>query len=78
MSEETLAKVIERASTDATFRAQLKDSPESALAVYDLTDDERAAVLHAAPARSGAIGVDVRVSKLDNPAVPGDAWMPDN
>ena len=73
MSQDVLSKVIERASTDAAFRTQLKSSPESALASYDLTPDERAAVLSTDSA-SSTLGVDARVSKIDNPAEPGDAF----
>jgi len=72
MSQDAMAKVIERASTDAGFRAQLKANPESALAGYDLTADERAAVLTSDSGRASDIGVDARVSKLDNPAMPGE------
>jgi len=38
-----LDSVIERAINDAVFRAQLAKDPASALAGYDLSDDERAA-----------------------------------
>jgi hypothetical protein len=65
------AKVIERTSTDAAFRAQLETSPASALAGYDLTADERAAVLTSDSDRTPDIGVDIRVSKLTEPAQPG-------
>ena len=74
MSKDALSKVIERASTDAAFRSQLKSSPESALAGYDLTPDERAAVLSGDSGSISSLGVDARVSKIDNPAEPGDAF----
>ncbi|HLH24473.1 MAG TPA: Os1348 family NHLP clan protein [Chloroflexota bacterium] len=74
MSQEALSKVIERASTDAAFRAQLANSPESALAGYDLTPEERAAVMNGDSGTMSSLGVDARVSKLDNPAMPGDAF----
>ena len=72
MSVDAMSKVIERASTDAAFRAQLKANPERALAGYNLTADERAAVLTSDSGRTSDIGVDARVSKLDNPAMPGE------
>lgn len=72
MAYEVLTRVIDRASTEAAFRVQLALHPEHALASYDLTDDERAVVLSDRPVQS--IAVDKRVSKLDNPAEPGDAW----
>ena len=78
MSQDAMAKVIERASTDAAFRAQLKANPEGALAGYDLTADERAAVLTSDVGWASDIGVDARVSKLDNPALPGEALGPGN
>jgi hypothetical protein len=77
---DTLHQVIERASVDASFRAQLQNNPEEALAGYTLTPEERAAVLSGDPAALSSLGVDVRVSKLewgpgqsplDNPAAPG-------
>ena len=71
---EALNKVIERASTDAAFRSRLQSDPASALAGYDLTPDERAAVLSGDPGRMGSLGLDTRVSKIDNPAQPGDAF----
>jgi hypothetical protein len=71
---EGLTKVIERASTDATFRSKLQSDPTGALAGYDLTPDERAAVLSGDRGRIEALGVDARVSKIDNPAQPGDAF----
>jgi hypothetical protein len=72
MSREAVARVIERASTDAAFRAQLGSNPESALAGYDLTPEERAAVLSGDSAALHALGVDPRISKLDNPPYPGE------
>ena len=73
MSKDALSKVIERASTDAAFRSQLKSSPESALAGYDLTPEERAAVMHGDPRHLESLAVDARITKVDNPTEPGDA-----
>ena len=61
---ETLSKVIERASTDAAFRAQLQRNPEAALAEYDLTAEEKAALLSGDSAKLSELGVDARVTKL--------------
>ncbi len=63
MSKEILAQVVERASTDAAFRAQLASSPESALAGYDLTADERAALLSGDAGQLQSLGVDARITK---------------
>src|SRR3989442_1346225 len=41
MSIEALNAVLDRAMNDAAFRAKLAADPTSALAGYDLTDDER-------------------------------------
>jgi hypothetical protein len=71
MSQDALSKIVERASTDAAFRSQLSSNPESALAGYDLTPEERAAVSSGDPNQLRALGVDARISKLDNPAGPG-------
>ena len=83
MSQEILTKVIERASSDAEFRSQLQSNPEGALASYDLTPEERAALMSGDSDRLSSLGVDARVSKLDwgpgqtpldNPAGPGQVF----
>jgi hypothetical protein len=71
MSSETLVQVIERASRDARFRSELERSPASALAVYGLTEEERAALRVAASEALRGLAVDTRVSKLDGPTIPG-------
>lgn len=42
MSKQSLDQVIQRASTDARFKAQLGDNFEGAVRPYDLTEDEKA------------------------------------
>jgi hypothetical protein len=42
---DALVQVLERASVDAAFRAQLRSDPLSALAGYHVTGEERAALL---------------------------------
>ena len=74
---ETLSQVIERASSDAAFRAALASDPDRALAAYQLTSGERATLLRAIPHGMAASGVDVRVTKLDNHAEPGDTYPND-
>ncbi len=71
MSSETLVQVIERASRDARFRSELERSPASALAVYDLTPEEQAALRSAAGDALRGLALDTRVSKLDTPTIPG-------
>ena len=63
MSQEALAQLIERASTDATFRSQLQSHPESALKGYDLTGDERAALLSGDSGKLQLLRVDARLTK---------------
>ena len=63
MSQEALAKLVERAGIDATFRAQLQSHPEHALKGYDLTGDERAALLSGDAGTRQALGVDARITK---------------
>lgn len=42
MSKESLDQVIQRASSDARFKASLSDNFEGAVRSYDLSDDEKA------------------------------------
>ncbi len=74
---DTLRQVIERAATDIKFRAQLQSDPESALAGYSLTPEERKGLLRGVVAALPPIVLDARVSKIDNPAEPGDAFPND-
>ena len=64
MSQEAMMKVLEKASTDTTFRDELKKNPEAALKSYDLTADERAALTSGDASKIESMGVDSRVSKL--------------
>ncbi len=63
MSQEALAKLVERASTDASFRSQLQSNPDSALKGYELTSDERAALLSRDSSKLQSLGVDARITK---------------
>jgi hypothetical protein len=67
-----LAQVIERASTDAAFRAHLQRDPEAALAGYALTAEEKAALLSADAAALHPLGVDARVTKFGDTHTDGD------
>ncbi len=62
MSQEALDAILERAMTDATFRAALMRDPVSALAEYHLTDEERAAFQ---PGSLRAERLESRISKSD-------------
>ncbi len=63
MSKEALAKVVQRAISDASFRRQLSSDPAGALRGFDLTADEMSAVRTADSGRLSALGIDQRVSK---------------
>ena len=63
MAHEDVVKVVERATTDPAFRAHLQRQPEAALAGYDLTVEERGAIMSADPNQLSAIGVDSRMTK---------------
>jgi hypothetical protein len=71
-----LRLVIERASTDAAFRTELQRQPDRALAEYTLTADERLGLLRGVVAALAPVGVEARVSKIDNPCVPADVFPP--
>jgi hypothetical protein len=71
-----LAQIIERASTDAAFRAQLHSNPEAALAGYPLTAEEKATLIGDDPARLEPRGVDVRGTKQTLDPGPIEIPMP--
>jgi hypothetical protein len=60
---DVLAQVIERASIDPTFRAQLQSDPEAALVGYALTVEEKAQLRLGEPAHAEPLGLDVRNTK---------------
>ena len=70
MSREALIQVVERLSVDGAFRSQLEGDPTSALAGYELTSDERAALLSRDAAKRQALGLDARITKQAT----GGAW----
>ncbi len=62
MSTDALNAVLERAMTDAAFRARLAADPTAALLGYDLTDEERSKF---AAGTARAERLDERISKTD-------------
>jgi hypothetical protein len=63
MSKEALAKVVQRAISDAGFRRQLNSDPAGALRGFDLTADEASALRTGDAGRLSTLGVDQRMSK---------------
>jgi hypothetical protein len=68
VTQQTLDAVLERAMSDATFRAQLARDPTKALAGYDLTPEERAAFQRGS---ARAERLEDRMSKSDLSAAMG-------
>jgi len=64
MSREGVVKLITRALEDEKFRGEIKANPEAALAQFDLTAEEIAAIKSGDTSRLGDVAVDERVSKL--------------
>jgi hypothetical protein len=63
MSKDALAKVVQRAISDAAFRRQLNSDPTGALRGFDLSTDELSALRTGDAGRLSALGVDQRMSK---------------
>ena len=62
MSQEARDAIVDRAMSDAAFRAQLLSDPATALAEYDLTPEERA-MFQSSDAKAERL--EDRVSKSD-------------
>jgi len=71
---DALTLVLERASMDASFRAQLSSDPETALAGYALTPEERAALLSGDSHQSDELGLDTRSTKDIAPPTTDTPW----
>jgi hypothetical protein len=63
MSKEALAKVVQRAISDAGFRRQLNSDPAGALKGFDLSADEVSALRMGDAGRLSTLGIDQRMSK---------------
>jgi hypothetical protein len=63
MSKDALAKVVQRAISDASFRRQLSSDTAGALRGFDLTADEVSALRAGDAGRLSTLGVDQRMSK---------------
>ena len=63
MPSPAFQELFERAFTDEAFVQRLQTEHEQALAEYDLTDEERDALLSLDQTKVSALGVDERISK---------------
>jgi hypothetical protein len=63
MSKDALAKVVQRAISDAAFRRQLNTDPTGALRGFDLSSDEMSALRTGDAGRLSTLGIDQRMSK---------------
>jgi hypothetical protein len=64
MTRSVVQQLVQRATSDAAFRRQLREDPQTALRGFDLTADERSAITSADSGRLSGMGVDVRMSKV--------------
>lgn len=62
MSKAGLEKVVS-AMADESFRKKVKENPDAALAAYDLTPEEKAAIKSGNAAKLRELGVDERITK---------------
>lgn len=62
MSKAGLEKLVS-AMADETFRRKVKDNPDVAMAGYDLTPEEKAAIKSGNSAKLRELGVDERITK---------------
>ncbi len=70
MSREGLVHFVTRALEDEKFRAEVKANPDAALAQFDLTAEEIAAIKSADRSKLQEMGIDERVSKMSTYASP--------
>ncbi len=62
VSKAGVEKVV-NAMADESFRRKVKENPDTALAAYDLTPEERAAIKSGNAAKLRELGVDERITK---------------
>ena len=62
MSKAGVERVV-TAMADEAFRQKIKESPDSALAGYDLTPEEKAAIKSGNANKLRELGVDERITK---------------
>jgi hypothetical protein len=63
MSKAGVEALAQKAMSDESFRQQLKSNPDTAMAGYDLTAEEKAAIKSGNTAKLRELGVDERITK---------------
>ncbi len=63
MSKAGVEAFAAKAVADKTFRQKIKENPDAALAGYDLTSEEKAAVKSGNASRLRELGIDERITK---------------
>ena len=63
MSKAGLDALVQKAMADESFRKKIKENPDAALAGYDLTAEEKAAIKSGNAAKLRELGVDERITK---------------
>ena len=71
MSKAGVEALVQKAMSDENFRKQIKENPDTALAGYDLTSEERAAIKSGNAAKLRELGVDERITKSVADVLPG-------
>src|SRR3984893_15459261 len=63
MSKAGLDSLVQKAMADESFRKKIKENPDAALAGYDLTAEEKAAIKSGNAAKLRELGGDERITK---------------
>ncbi len=63
MSKAGVEAVAAKVMADETFRQKVKENPDAALAGYDLTSEEKAAMKSGNASRLRELGIDERITK---------------
>ncbi len=74
MSKAGVEKLVQTAMSDEAFRRKIKENPEVALAGYDLTPEEKAAIKSGNAAKLRELGVDERITKSVISGMRDDNW----
>ncbi|HEY7066910.1 MAG TPA: Os1348 family NHLP clan protein [Chloroflexota bacterium] len=69
MSKRGVEQVLMRALGDGDFRKHLQDQPDTALTGFDLTDEERAAILGGDKNALLDFGIDKRLIQMMPPSI---------